>query len=483
MFANIEAFTPLRKEIAMFRGIHQTYDMAARRRAIFLLGCLLLPALTAGATQIDPSTDAQGLPPIRANGALVTLPHRWIRVHSSDANYILQPIVVPWKEIVAFQISVFEPGPKDLRAHMDATLEQLTKDGMTNVTIEEPVKAFTLPAGYDALAVVVSADQPGGGKIFARFTEVDAGDGGSQNFALVASKRELLDQHLPTYRQIVGGARLLSRVKLADAGAGAAGEKPLTLLAVEQVTDFLAWLLDVPFTPQQQQTIRDYLIHVWRHGQPKDLAGIRQVQTTMNQVQALGKEQRALARETLRLNALGAMRQDAQKGDTLAKMLVEAYDAANQPLAQGAAGEPPLTRQTADAALELAYFMASKVADPQGNAPDVRPTLKQLDDWARELVAGYADMPAARKQELAQMPRTYAALRLAWPEIPPSERPAVLERWAQTEPVRQAVEQIRKKGTPEYRRMREAFKGTDYATQWIKQNAYDLTNYSAYGSW
>ncbi len=74
-------------------------------------------------------------------------------------------------------------------------------------------------------------------------------------------------------------------------------------------------------------------------------------------------------------------------------MIVDLYDAANAPLAKGDGGEPDLTRQSADATLEIMYFMASKI-----DGSDTSPEAGRRDAWAKTVAAAYGGMPAEQKQ-------------------------------------------------------------------------------------
>ena len=117
--------------------------------------------------------------------------------------------------------------------------------------------------------------------------------------------------------------------------------------------------------------------------------------------------------------------------------------------------------------------MAGQVADPA--APAAQPAQGQRDQWARELAAGYADLPAERKRELAGMPTAWATLRLAWPELPAEGRAQLTARWAQDPVVQQVVGQV-KRGRDDAgaRQVARIYRGADAQRQLIYMGAYRL---------
>jgi hypothetical protein len=121
----------------------------------------------------------------------------------------------------------------------------------------------------------------------------------------------------------------------------------------------------------------------------------------------------------------------------MARMMIDVYDAAHAPIAQGKPGEPPLTRQQSDAVLEILHFMAGKVA-----GFDVGPSTEQKTDFANRLAAQYASIDPETKRELEQMPLYWAWFRAAWAEIPADERTRLAQRWAADDRIKPIVAQI-----------------------------------------
>ena len=191
----------------------------------------------------------------------------------------------------------------------------------------------------------------------------------------------------------------------------------------------------------------------------------------------MDSSKKELFREAARAEALKKWRAEAKQGDAGAKLMADLYYGARKPLARGGAGEPPLIRETADAMLEMIYFMASKTADPSGG--EVRPPKELLDRWAGELAAGYGALAASRKEEMAAMPGLWAALRMAWSEAPAEQRARLAAQWSQMAPVKQVAQQI-KRTQPERDRAAKAERDAslDKATRDVNLHR-DLVNMGA----
>jgi len=129
-----------------------------------------------------------------------------------------------------------------------------------------------------------------------------------------------------------------------------------------------------------------------------------------------------------------------KESDAVAKMIVQVYEAAHQPIAPG---DPPLTRQAADAMLEVLFFMAAQVQGGDAAAAALpQPTQEMKDQWAKNLAANYAKADAAARNQIAKMPLTWAALRMLWPELPEADKTQARAQWDQSNEVKQVAEVI-----------------------------------------
>jgi hypothetical protein len=144
------------------------------------------------------------------------------------------------------------------------------------------------------------------------------------------------------------------------------------------------------------------------------------------------KQQKELARQAAQPELIKRARGES---DPVARMIVGVYDAAHQPIAEG---DPPLTRQATDALLETLFFMACQV---RGGA-EVTPTPEMKEQWAKALAGSYEQADAAARNEMAQMPLRWAAMRMAWPGLSEQDKARTKAQWAQAPQVKQVAEAI-----------------------------------------
>jgi hypothetical protein len=204
----------------------------------------------------------------------------------------------------------------------------------------------------------------------------------------------------------------------------AAGYPPLTVQTVDTVNTFLEWVLDAPLSAAQRLEVRDSLIASWRRGDAEAMATVAQIIGLQTQVEQAGETQRALARAQIQPVILDSAHQ--QPNDPVSGVMLAAYEAAHRPIAPG---DPPLTRQVADAYTETMVFVLQVVATGDGWAVN-----KDVDTWFKDamaegLAANYPAYGAAQRQALAQMPVYRAAIHEAWPSLPAAERTQLRDQW------------------------------------------------------
>jgi hypothetical protein len=292
------------------------------------------------------------------------------------------------------------------------------------------------PAGYKTLTTLTSVKATGYGqdaRLYSLHVYLEA-NGLASHLQYAAAYRENFDLHRPTFEAFLRNLRLLSGQTLAPAFDD---QPPLEQFTVNQCCDFLEWLLDVPLTDTQREAARDHLTRAWERKDKEEAKGLWEVFAGRNELDKLDKAKKELGRVAARNEVIKTWRDEAAKGDAMAKLMVDIYDRAHQPLAQGNAGEPPLTRQRADATLEILHFMASKVA-----GFDVGPTEQQKAEFAKELAAKYASLDAAAKTEVEQMPLYWAWFRAAWPELPAEERTKLVGQWGADERIKPIVGRV-----------------------------------------
>ena len=301
---------------------------------------------------------------------------------------------------------------------------------------ETPRHQGTHPAGYKTLTTFTSVQAKGYGHD-ARLYMLDVfleANGMASRLHYAAAYRENFDRHKPVFDEFLASTRLLSGVVLAEAFAD---QPPLEQFTINQCCDFVEWLLDVPLTDTQRQAAREHLTAAWKRHDKQEAAGLWEVFKARDELNKLKGDKKELARVAARAEVIKNWREEANTGDAMARLMVEVYDRAHQPLAQGRQGEPPLTRQQSDATLEILHFMASKVA-----GFDVGPSNQQKADFAKNLTGKYAEMPLEAKKELEQMPLYWAWLRAAWPELPADEQAKLTEQWSAAEPIKPIITQV-----------------------------------------
>ena len=387
---------------------------------------------------LDPAVDRRirELPAFRWNNAHLTLPADWKKALSDKHRYLIQHEARlkgvagnPKTERVEIEIARANQVHGDLRAIYELDAVDF-KRRYTNYRDERVTEGRTRN-GYRTLTHSFTVDsdwKQAWDHYHFVITHVDGGEW-SQSFVYQTSTTAFRDRFRKTFDDLVDGAVLPSTIRLARPPyfGPAAEQRPLDLYTVYQMTDFLEWLLELPMTEGQTTQIRDYLVVAWRIGDMDSIEAPAAVFKFRSELDELDPQKKELARQLVRQEALKEWRKEAaEKGDAAAKMIVDLYDAASAPLAKGNAGEPDLARQSADATLEVMYFMASKI-----DGPDTSPDAGRRDAWAKQMAAAYAGMSGEQKQALAEMPVTWAALRAGWAELPADERKRTAGQWAQ----------------------------------------------------
>jgi hypothetical protein len=151
----------------------------------------------------------------------------------------------------------------------------------------------------------------------------------------------------------------------------APGNPPLTESMVTRFTDFQAWLLEIPFTPQQRERIRAMLLQDWK--KPEDIKSDMTWLTMEANFAKGAPDVREFIRVDFQAKVLKDLRADKNSPDS--QWLAAAYDSAHQPIA---AGNPPLTESMVS---HYSYFIAWLLEIPL--TQPVKDTLRavMLDDW------------------------------------------------------------------------------------------------------
>jgi hypothetical protein len=197
----------------------------------------------------------------------------------------------------------------------------------------------------------------------------------------------------------------------------AAGNPPLTESMVSHYTFYLGWVYEIPLTQPFKDKLRAMLLEDWK--KPKDIKLDMEFLNWQIDTAKHSKEEREYIRNRARPEIITAMRAD--KGNPDAPWILAAYDAAHPSIA---AGNPPLTRQAADAFTELFYFVRNQSGEAH---VDVDQSVK--DVFAQTIAQDFAKYPPAQQKALAEMPQTWASFRMQWAKSNDADRPKILAGW------------------------------------------------------
>jgi hypothetical protein len=199
----------------------------------------------------------------------------------------------------------------------------------------------------------------------------------------------------------------------------AAGNPPLTESMVSHYSYFIAWLLEIPLTQPLKDRLRTMLLEDWK--KPKEIeSDMKELGFQLEMARdENGEVQRLYERSAIQLDMVKKMRADKRNPD--AQWLVAAYDKAHPPIA---AGNPPLTRQAADAWTELFCFIRN-----QSGAPHMDATPAVKDDFAHTLTENWAKYPPEQQKALSEMSQKWALVHFAWVRNKGDERQMIMAAW------------------------------------------------------
>jgi hypothetical protein len=220
-------------------------------------------------------------------------------------------------------------------------------------------------------------------------------------------------------------ASFIDGCRLAHTQILAAGTPPLTVYDVEETIDILQWLIDAPLTLAQRAVIRSHIVDDWRKKDAGTIANVGRILEFRNQLVKLPPAQQNLVRRQNEAELIAGLRTEK---DSVSTLLLETYESAHTPIA---AGVPALTRQQADAALDLFYFMAGQLEGVQAT-----PSAAAKSTWAGNLARSWPTLPAETRNAIAAMPVTWALTQAVWTEMTPTIREQVKATYAQMDVVK-----------------------------------------------
>jgi len=368
---------------------------------------------------------------LREGPVLYALPDGWRRAAdvAAEKNFFrIAPKDLPAGKTFVVRVSMGDPTE-------GKTLEKAATDDAATLAKGQlrhehtPVTALRTAKGYDAVAVLHHRTSILRQEEYWQIIYLRAGDR-HYVLAVQTDDKELIVKHAPALQAVLDGLQYAPVIELAPAKDGA---RALTLQDVYDISDFFEWLLDVPMTPVQRTAIRDLLVDVWSVDPKAGVAALEQAEGLRKNIDAMKPEER----EALRQAAGPQFAAKFREGGGIFTTFADLYDAGHKPLV---AGGPPLTRQAADANLELVYFMANHVAGTHG----VGPTKEQKDKWAAELAGKFAQMSAEERRNIAMMPIVWAGTSAEWPSVGQTDRDAKKAEWAKIPTVKEVADGLTK---------------------------------------
>lgn len=210
------------------------------------------------------------------------------------------------------------------------------------------------------------------------------------------------------------------------------GSPRLTRFALDETIDFVEWLIHAPLTLEQRGTIEGEVRGFWKAKNRAEMDGITEMLKVRGELAKLKPEERELVRQAVLEEALKQWREEQESPSC--QMLLQVHAAVNQPIAPG---EPPLVRQAVDAYAEYLYFAAGQAA-----GVDAQVSAETKQKLAEEVAKGYAKLPQDRRELIASMPMTWAALRVAWPGLDEAQKSRLLTAWKEDAEMRKLGVQL-----------------------------------------
>lgn len=230
---------------------------------------------------------------------------------------------------------------------------------------------------------------------------------------------------------IVAGLVLLPAILPAQTGLGPtggnlrfpiAGAPPLTFDMAQKATNFFAWLLDAPLTPEQRLQFQNAVAQSWLSGRPDEIQSTLQIiQFNDRMFLTRSPTEREIVRQTMQPKYIAQMR--SQPNSDLSRWVLGIYDAAHKPLA---AGNPPLTPQVVDS---YAAFLSFMMYQSIGNNWNSKFPGSFRDALAQPMIASYPKLSPEQQAAMAQIPLEWAQLNDAWPKASLAERQQLCAQW------------------------------------------------------
>jgi len=180
------------------------------------------------------------------------------------------------------------------------------------------------------------------------------------------------------------------------------GPPPLAVNMVESVCAFYAWALDLSLPEQVKELIRENMIDAWKSSNTADTQGFEQFMKWMQELENMEQGARDNLRKNMHQQFVESLR--TSKANPISAALLQLYESEKAPIAPG---NPPLTKEIADASIELInyqYLMAQ-------NMRITKLTTEHKVVWRQMLGSNWSNMTAEWKNFYIAAPLTWAQIQ------------------------------------------------------------------------
>lgn len=129
------------------------------------------------------------------------------------------------------------------------------------------------------------------------------------------------------------------------------GPPHLAVNMVESVCAFYAWALDLSLPEQVTELIKENMIDAWKSSNTADTQGFEQFMKWMQELENMEQGARDNLRKNMHQQFVESLR--TSKANPISAALLQLYESEKAPIAPG---NPPLTKEIADASLELINY-------------------------------------------------------------------------------------------------------------------------------
>jgi hypothetical protein len=202
---------------------------------------------------------------------------------------------------------------------------------------------------------------------------------------------------------------VVAAITVSATEARAQGTPPAAV--VNGYIQYTAALLGLRYSDAQRAELQAQVVSYWAEGRQANIATVtRAAELWQQRMASADADVLATAAGTSLPDVLRSLRRAADSGESDSRWLLNAYYAANPPIAPGRSDGLPLVRAVVDARLELDAFLQREIFRKPRPELDAR----ARDAACRLAAARYAAMTAEEQIALARSPGELAQTRGQW---------------------------------------------------------------------